>query len=181
MASSDEQVSALIDGELEGPELEQVLDRVTGDAAQDSSWARYNLISDALHNNLSDPVSMRLHGRVAAALADEPTVLVPTARRAPWRVLPFTRHVAGMAVAASVAALAIIGVQSMHSTPEPTTQQVAEAEPPPVVREGAGARLAHGNEARLNPYLVNHNEYSVSSGMQGMLPYVRVVSDESVR
>jgi hypothetical protein len=31
------------------------------------------------------------------------------------------------------------------------------------------------DNGKLAPYLVNHNEYSVSSGMHGMLPYVRIV------
>ena len=35
------------------------------------------------------------------------------------------------------------------------------------------------DNGKLAPYLVNHNEYSVSSGMHGMLPYVRIVGYES--
>jgi hypothetical protein len=31
----------------------------------------------------------------------------------------------------------------------------------------------------LDAYLVNHNEYSVNGGMQGMLPYVRIVGQDS--
>ena len=33
----------------------------------------------------------------------------------------------------------------------------------------------------LDPYLVNHNEYAASRGMQGMLPYVRIVGHELKR
>jgi hypothetical protein len=31
---------------------------------------------------------------------------------------------------------------------------------------------------KLDIYLVNHNEYTVNHGMQGMLPYVRIVGHE---
>jgi hypothetical protein len=33
----------------------------------------------------------------------------------------------------------------------------------------------------LDIYLVNHNEYAVSRGMQGMLPYVRIVGHDMKR
>ena len=38
------------------------------------------------------------------------------------------------------------------------------------------ARIANqATSAKLNSYLVNHNEYSISAKMQGMLPYMRIV------
>jgi sigma-E factor negative regulatory protein RseA len=33
--------------------------------------------------------------------------------------------------------------------------------------------------SRLNGYLVQHNEYAASSGVQGVLPYVRIVGYDS--
>ncbi|MGB5473547.1 MAG: hypothetical protein WBQ78_08720, partial [Gammaproteobacteria bacterium] len=46
----------------------------------------------------------------------------------------------------------------------------ADNTPPPV---------APRNSARgLDVYLVNHNEYAVNRGMQGMLPYVRLVGQD---
>jgi hypothetical protein len=30
----------------------------------------------------------------------------------------------------------------------------------------------------LDVYLVNHNEYAVNRGMQGMLPYVRIIGQD---
>ena len=35
-----------------------------------------------------------------------------------------------------------------------------------------------GAESRLNRYLVNYNEYRTNAGVQGMLPYVRIVAHE---
>jgi hypothetical protein len=36
--------------------------------------------------------------------------------------------------------------------------------------------LATAVQSKLSSYLVNHNEYSVTAKMQGMLPYMRIVS-----
>jgi hypothetical protein len=37
-------------------------------------------------------------------------------------------------------------------------------------------RMDSAVQARLSNYLVNHNEHSVSSNMQGLMPYMRIVS-----
>ena len=62
--------------------------------------------------------------------------------------------------------------------------QVAQVVPPDNLAQLASAtELSPAQQAAvrnsLNPYLVNHNEYSASSGMQGVLPYARIVSYES--
>jgi hypothetical protein len=44
---------------------------------------------------------------------------------------------------------------------------------PQLASVAANPQLSNGEQ--LAPYLVNHNEYAVSSGMHGMLPYVRIV------
>jgi hypothetical protein len=45
-------------------------------------------------------------------------------------------------------------------------QEVWDRQPPP-------------ENSRLNGYLVQHNEYAASSGVQGVLPYVRIVGHNS--
>ena len=49
----------------------------------------------------------------------------------------------------------------------------ADTTPEPAVRSRP--------DKNLDIYLVNHNEYAVIRGMQGMLPYVRIVSHEMNR
>jgi hypothetical protein len=39
-------------------------------------------------------------------------------------------------------------------------------------------RTTANAQTRLNRYLVNHNEYRSNAGVQGMLPYVRIVAHE---
>jgi hypothetical protein len=82
---------------------------------------------------------------------------------------------AGLAVAASVAVIAVLGVQQTR-TPDavPGAVQVAANPPAPASTERAEVQAQNGN--RLNAYLVNHSEYAASSGIPGISPYVRIVS-----
>lgn len=169
-----EWLSALTDGELEGHEMEVALDRLRKDADLQDSWKAYHLIRDTVTSNLEQSVDPQLHHRISAALESEPVILAPQHRRRPW-----IKQVAGVAIAASVTGMAIIGVQSMNSIdPAPAAVPMAKQEeyirmePRLVAREET--KPAQSSD-RLNSYLVNHNEFSNNSGIQGMLPYVRIV------
>ena len=97
----------------------------------------------------------------------------------PIQLATLARPAAGLAVAASVAVMAVISLQSARQgTPSPT--EVVASAPPP---SGDYMRVSDepGNpsvDRKLDMYLVNHNEYAVNRGMQGMLPYVRIVGHE---
>ena len=196
--SSREQISALADDEVHGGELRGLLDELRQDGELQECWARYNLISDALHANLSAADTSRFHERVWAALDAEPTVLAP---RRNTRLPPLAKQAAGLAIAASVAAVAILAVAPVSTQVAevaPTTTEVAQVAPlstqvaqvlPPrsanglvqLTSAGTGQAAVAPQSVRghLNPYVVNHNEYSISSGMQGVLPYARIVSYEN--
>lgn len=168
MANSvDEQISALMDGELSERELPGVLESLRKNPELTGRWQRYHLVRDALHGTLSEHVHVDLSARVRDALRDEPTVLAPPRRS--WDFRPWLRQAAGMAIAASVAAIAILTFQVMNDeSPTLAAKEQATVE-----------MVAHQpmqTDPRLDAYLVNHNEHSVSTGMHGMLPYVRIVS-----
>jgi sigma-E factor negative regulatory protein RseA len=169
-----EWLSALADGELQGDELQRGLDALRKDPELQASWGAYHLVRDSVSSNLNDEVAPLLHRRISAALEDEPTILAPQARRRPW-----VKQAAGLAIAASVAGVAVIGVQQMNVADSgPAVQPLAQQQEyirmmPTLVAEGEN-KPAQNNEA-LDRYLVNHNEYSANSGIQGVLPYVRIV------
>jgi len=156
----DEQLSALVDGEISERELDALLARMRKQPELRAQWGRYNLISDALHKNLPRRLDHGLQARVAEALAAEPVLLAPKRRHK--TVGPWIRQTAGLAVAASVTAVAILGFQALHA-PEVAPVAVAVAPAAPAAEEA------------LDPYLVNHNEHAVSAGVHGMLPYVHLV------
>jgi sigma-E factor negative regulatory protein RseA len=171
-----EWVSALADGELAGSELASALDSLRNDPELQASWSRYHLISDALHSNLESNVALDLRERVSMALENEPTILAPQKRKQ----RPWLRHVASLAVAASVSGVAVIGFQQMNvvesGAPTATMAEVTQAQN--FVRreiQPVTVTAEKDNSKQLEPYLVDQHEYSVSSGVNGMVPYVRIV------
>ncbi len=181
-----ENLSAFVDGELHPEEQWGVLNRMQADNELRERYERYQLISDALRNNLPAATLHGLAGRVSLALEDEPVILAPRVQKR--RMQPLIKQAAGMAVAATIATVAILSLHT--SVPEDTLNggQVAQtrttanevaAVGPMSLGVAAPVRLVSDTsdvQARLNRYLVNHNEYSVASGMQGMMPYMRIVS-----
>jgi sigma-E factor negative regulatory protein RseA len=168
-----EWLSALADGELRGAELERHLSALRHDPQLLASWQAYHIIRDTVSSNLNHAVAPQLHRRVAAALESEPTILAPRQRK------PWFKQVAGIAIAASVTGVAIIGLQNMNGVDTtPAAAQVAEKQNylriKPTLVAQQKEQTVQNNDA-LDRYLVNHNEYAVSSGIQGVLPYVRIV------
>ena len=179
-----EYLSALVDDELHGHAMHNTLDALLRDPELHRSWGHYHAMREAMHGQSDLMLGERLQQRLKRALAEEPTVLAPRRRVSQG----WLRHVAGVAVAASVTGMAIIGIQHINqaggaattlpamASNQPAPEQYARMETPVAVATGERARSDH-----LAPYLVNHNEYSSSTNMQGMLPYVRIVGHGSQR
>ena len=106
--SNKEQLSALMDDEFDGLEKNQV-EQILKDPEALETWSRYHLISDSLRGNLPEHLDRELAEKVSGAVAKEPAIVAPAR-------LPRTlaKPVAGFAIAASVAALAILGVQQQQ-------------------------------------------------------------------
>ncbi|MEO6697109.1 MAG: sigma-E factor negative regulatory protein [Gammaproteobacteria bacterium] len=191
MNSIDEQISALMDGELNEAETGRLLDRLERDDTLRTCWTRYHLISDTLRNDLTCHIKHNVANRVIQALESEPIHLSP--RRSPSHTktkspawASFFKPLAGLAVAASIAAVAVISLQT--TAPLQTASPVNLAGLPgaaPVTQVSSAAgrsRWSVGRpsvESKLNIYLANHNQYSMSTEMQGMLPYARIVGYET--
>lgn len=119
--SQDEQLSSFLDGELTEDQCETFIGRLCKDEGMKACLARYQLISDTMRNQL--PVSMKpdFVQSVISAIESEPTVLAPSPSRSNF-TSNISKKAAGFAIAASVATLAVIGVQSQYMEDE---QQVA--------------------------------------------------------
>jgi sigma-E factor negative regulatory protein RseA len=103
----DEQLSALLDGELPPEECELLLKRLERDSELRARFARFALVGEALRGRADvAPAGRALFiARVHAAVAE--VVPVPVLEDAP-RANRRPRLVAGLAVAASVALLALV-------------------------------------------------------------------------
>jgi hypothetical protein len=90
------------------------------------------------------------------------------------------RPLAGVAVAASVAVVAVFSIQSLRQEPGSLPAVASAPASSDYIRTPQGRRpvLQPQAEKQLDIYLVNHNEYAVNRRMQGMLPYMRIVGHE---
>lgn len=168
----DEQISALADGELTDAELALLLRREQRDGTLGDRLSRYVLIRDALHRNLPDAVDPDLADRVADQLAMEPA---HNGARRSGRFAGhrrWTQSVAGAAIAASVAMVAVVIWPTQQDTGSPGQQAIPQSAGMESRSEGNGVRtVASENirwdrldpdvQARLNGYAITHGEQSV--------------------
>ena len=171
-----EQLSALVDNELEEQEQALLFRQVAGDAQLSQRLSRYQLISDTLQNGLPSRFDSGFSGRVQAALREAPPVRSERSILATW-----FKPVAGVALAASVAMVAVLTLQSVREDGADAVPAVASAA---ATRDGyiratvddAVPSKEQGKAAQsLDIYLANHSEYAVS---RCMLPYVRLVGHD---
>ncbi len=176
-----EQISVLVDDELTGPEQALLARRIGRDADLQRRLSLYQLVSDALQNHLPPQVDPGFYRRVQAALHDEPAIR--SGGLAGSRLGALVKPVAGLAIAASVAIVAVISIQSARQdVPSVPALATVPADKDYVrVQQAPGTGVQPRVGKKLDIYMVNHNEYAVSRGMQGMLPYVRIVGNEVSR
>lgn len=166
-----EKISALLDGEADDLERERALRAMDGDPELYATWERYHLLGTAIRHELEVMVSPEVAQRIRAQLRDE----VPV--RPGVGALLRSRHAlrlgAGAAIAATVAAVALLNLQPvLKPSPDLAAKRPSST---------AGTKLADARPARpeqlnaLNPYLMQHGEFTPAAGMNGMLSYVRVV------
>ena len=116
-----ESVSALVDGEASEIELHRILKQLDADHAnQDQSvgskWSRYHSVSQAMAD--TPLAGVDISQSVSSAIAEEPTYATAFSSTAKSKLYSMSRF----AIAASVAFVAIIGVQQLNQL-EPLQQQ----------------------------------------------------------
>jgi len=173
--NNDALLSALYDGELSGSELDQALARIREQDSARQQFASYGLISAAMKREVSAEVNVDVADRVRIALDAEPTVLSPVSRQAASR--PFVRQVAGFALAASLTAVAILGIRQYQADqPQPTLDVATSTTSQDWIRV-SGTRWNRQQpevENKLNTYLVSHSQYASGAGVQGTIGYARI-------
>ena len=175
-----DQLSAFLDGELPRPEVELLLRRLAGNDELQIALSRYVVIGECLRNAPGRSVTRSFAARVRAAVAAEGSRKGVDRGRSLARWL---RPVGGLAIAASVATVAILGLQR--------TQQLDPAVATPVVASSSVPATAIGGPAideqvsytvpspstgapvmpagRLTSYVVAHSEYSSPLGRRNVL------------
>jgi len=178
-ANHNELLSALVDGELRGDELDMALDLIhTNDAAR-KQWQNFQRTSDILHGHRLSAENIDLTPLISQQINDEADYSV-TKEKAKVITFPqqLWKQAASLAVAASIGALAVMGVMNKPESSLMPAAQVAEVDQvaAPVTVAQNSKRWTVGEQdvaKRLDTYLVDHNE---STGPSGVFSYARVVS-----
>lgn len=105
------QISAFVDGELPDNECELLLRRLSHDAELRQQAAEYYAIGRAMRGQRIVPGLGQLRGRIAAALDDSSIESDEQAAADSGR--SYWRPVGGLAIAATVALVAILGLQQI--------------------------------------------------------------------
>ena len=157
-APTSEEISLLIDGELEPVRADAVVTSLCR-AEGLATWVCYHVIGDAVRGVASRGLDSR---RFIELFAAEPTVLAPP-RRSP------APHAIALALAATVAAVSVVGWVALTTMPTPVAA-IASA------RQAVGVRAADARPAVDNEYVLVHQEYSPTNAIQGIGPYLRAVA-----
>ena len=163
-----EKISALMDGELEEHQSRQQLVRLKQDEDLLQCWQTFHLIGDALRGERV--LSHNIERRVIARLAEEPTVLAPQ-RSMTKR---FTAY--ALSAAASLSAVALVGWVAFVNNPVAPQPDLAKAPSAPAATVPSTQLASVPSDGRMNEYLIAHQEFSPSTAIQGLAPYIRGVS-----
>ncbi len=187
------QLSAMFDSELPASECELVARRLTRDEALSAQWARYAVIGAAMRREAGVPLDLRVATRVRRAVSAEPsfgenendvkggaTAAMPRAKR--W-----LRPAAGLAAAALVAGIAVVGLRGRDAqfpgampgapvvasnAPRPETVVLgpsASLEPESYVVPVSSEPVNFVPPAQLANYVVAHSEVSMPLSRRNLL------------
>ncbi|ALP53025.1 hypothetical protein Tel_07565 [Candidatus Tenderia electrophaga] len=196
----NEEISALMDGEVDHQRMQQLIRELRNQSDGRDCWAQYHLIGDALRNNLPPHIDRSFVNNISQAIASE-DLPAPVAPRPAPQTKPKRPAVAGpwggFALAASVAAVAYLGVGLITQEDQGAAPRVAVTAPAAPVAPLAQTlpaddiRTVQGQqwnvaqpavESRLNNYLYSHRNVAGSTAMSPVvLPNARLVVTQPPR
>jgi sigma-E factor negative regulatory protein RseA len=173
--SNREHLSCLMDGELERSAQNFLLRRLSGDPDMTHAWRRYHLVRACLHQEMGSGICIA--DRVSQAVAEEDDPISES------RMPAWLRPVAGSAIAASVALVAIVGINSSlleRGQPELVAEQPgfvsqSSALDQTFSRQAIPVGFSPASEAdrtRINTFVLRHNQAVGGGGFVSYLPIV---------
>lgn len=180
-----EHLSALVDGEISRETSRFLVRRLGADEEMRGTWTRYHLVRDCLRYQEGSLAGDDLCARVRQKLEQEGTVSLP--RKTPARWL---KPVAGMAIAASVALMAVVavgpGAQGVPRAGEGVAGETAEPftspqgfSPAPVSSQASFSNQGGSRSRNMDSYLLRHYQAAGSTGGKGFVTFVPIVITSS--
>ena len=172
-----QQISAFVDGELPDNESELLLRRMSQDPELRNQAAHYLTIGGAIRGDLSLPSMVALRQRIGVAIddvsidaAENTGALTERTGRVQGGLM---RPVAGVAVAASVAVMALVGLRQVGSVDELPTATLEGFDDRRAVAIDGGSLyteppavefMSDRPSDRLTQYYLSHGQQSASLG-----------------
>jgi negative regulator of sigma E activity len=187
----NEQLSACLDGELPAAELDLLLKRLQRNPELRDALGRYTVIGEALRHSKPAVASRSFADKVMAAVDQEPAVARSRIPRISAVTLRRLRPVAGIGIAATVAAIAVFSVQRAGVAPGQLAATQRAATPAATVAENSSdeapsnivptttssQQSAFVPATRLTNYVVAHSEYSSPLARRSVLTGVLAEDD----
>jgi negative regulator of sigma E activity len=168
----NEQVSAMLDGELDELNVKQLLSAWTDD--ENEQWRNHALVGDLIRSSeLGRFHASAVVARVQASLENEPTVIAPQVQTRKQRLGMLQRVIntgRTVRVAASFAAIGAISF-ALHQAVPPLDSQLQ------LVKSHNQAVVTDQELALWQEYFMAHQQNSVRSGLSGLSPIARVEAD----
>ncbi|MBI2510240.1 MAG: sigma-E factor negative regulatory protein [Betaproteobacteria bacterium] len=159
-----------MDGELDEHQARRQLARLKQEGELLHCWHTFHLIGDALRGERA--LSRDFARRLTTRLAGEPTVLAPR-RGTVKRIMAYA-----LSAAASLSAVALVGWIAFFNHPLAPQAEIAQAPTTPSQIATPSTQLANvPSQGKMIEYLIAHQEFSPSTAIQGLAPYIRSVSD----
>ena len=161
------QISAFVDGELPDNEAELLLRRLSQDAAMRQQVAEYLDIGRLIRKDRAVRGMHRLRSRISAALGDE---ALPEPQEQPVAGSGFMTPTTGIAVAATVAAVALVGLAQLSGPVDTGVQDAVAIDLAPAYTEPPAEQvLANQPSPRLRELKRRHGDSSPEFGSGDIL------------
>ena len=181
-----EHLSSLMDGEVAKDSGMFLTRRLSSDEQLCETWERYHLIRDCIRQpggkQLVTGLSQKMNRKLDAE--DAPDVSV-------WRKQPWLKPVSGLAIAASVALMAVVvatpqnGLSPVEGADTALTQPANapfvspnSAMITPASQAVSFSASGQSEQQRLNSYLFRHNQIARTAGRQGFVSFVPIVATQ---
>jgi negative regulator of sigma E activity len=197
------QISQLVDGDIEHKQMHILLESLSTGKQDAGSWGNYHLIGNIIRGEVS-VTDRDLSASIADALENEPTVLSPSALNNAYPVpypgktwLPggvdegavkgsaqrsandYWRPVGMLAVAASLALVAVITLTPSLDSNRDAGDTVAQDGGAAWTTQLASSTTEQQKFAQeFDEMLSEHGEFAASSGLNGLVAYAKLVSNQ---
>lgn len=189
-----ETISEIVDQRLDPSGAAGEFSRIAADEEHCRVWRDYHLIGDVIRGDVRTTGPCLL-GRVQAALAEEPVVVSPdrntagyapeTTRKGRPGTGPSRGEVlkaAGLfSLAASIALVAVVTLVPQDHGPREAAVATRTTGAAPGTDAGGVAGSIHTNhsfQTEFGQMLAGHGEFTGSSGLNGLLSYAKLVSNQ---